>query len=87
LFNNGFSHVPRVEETHLIQWPILFRVRTHTLYSPNTYTQMVSPAIINESWQALAEDINIFLGEILEVAKRALRTLHKEVNQACKTIF
>jgi hypothetical protein len=48
---------------------------------------MVSPAIINESWQALAEDINIFLGEILEVAKRALRTLHKEVNQACKTIF
>jgi len=63
-------------------------VLEHTLNSPNTYTQMVSPATINnESWHALAEDINLFLGEILQVTKHALRTLHKEVKQACKIIF
>jgi TRAP-type C4-dicarboxylate transport system substrate-binding protein len=49
---------------------------------------MVSPTTVNnESWHALAEDTQLFLYEILQAAKVILRTLHKEVDQTCKTLF
>jgi hypothetical protein len=54
----------------------------------SVYTQMVSPTIVNnESWHALVEEINIFLGGILHAATHAFRTLHREVKQAWKLNF
>jgi len=36
LFNNDFNHVPSLEKTHPIQWPSLFRVRTHSIFSAHS---------------------------------------------------